>query len=192
MTLSEGQMFFIPSYVKHRSLTDGYCEGVVLIIPKKYYEDFEKEMDDKTYSFLPDVKKNKPMRALMEDCHANINHSNELMKKAYANMLLGMICRSYEPEEKQIFHNDISINIIRYVEEHYMENITLENISKYFGYSKYYFSRLFNKLFNCTLNAYINSVRLRAIEEMPGDTNKTKKITDVGFNSLSSYYRAKK
>lgn len=192
MVLHEGQMFFVPPYTRHRSFTEVHCEGVVLIIPKKYYEDFEAEMGDATYSFLLDVEKNKPLRQLLEQCYDDVDHLNELMRKAYANMVLGMICRSYTPEKKVKDHDDISLDIIHYVEEHYAENITLESISQHFGYSKYYFSRLFNRLFNCTLNSYINSVRLRAIEEMPNDENKTKKIIEAGFNSLSSYYRAKK
>jgi AraC-like DNA-binding protein len=107
-------------------------------------------------------------------------------------MVLGLISRLYEPEEMQTDHKDISLDIIHYIDEHYMEKITLDSISQYFGYSKYYFSRLFNRLFHCSLNSYINSVRLRAIEEMSNKDNKTNKITKAGFNSLSSYYRSKK
>ena len=107
-------------------------------------------------------------------------------------MVLGLIARTYEPEEIQNNHRDISLEIIHYVDAHYTEKITLDAISQHFGYSKYYFSRLFNRLFHCTLNNYINAVRLRAIEEMQGEENQTRKITEAGFNSLSSYYRARK
>ena len=192
MVLSEGQIFFAAPYFKHYSLSEEGFQFVMLVIPKKYYEEFIHEMGDKTYFFLPDVEKNKPIRAVLEALRDDIDNLNELMRKAYANMVLGLITRSYEPEEKESSHKDISLDIIHYVDEHYAENITLDSISQHFGYSKYYFSKLFNKLFHCSLNAYINSVRLRAIEEMQGDENKTRKITEAGFNSLSSYYRARK
>lgn len=192
MVLSEGQIFFVPPYVNHYSLSEEEFQFVMLIIPKKYYEDFQTEMGDKTYSFLPDAEKNKPIRTVLEALRDDIENLNELMRKAYANMVLGLISRTYEPEEIQNNHRDISLEIIHYVDEHYTEKITLDAISQYFGYSKYYFSRLFNRLFHCSLNAYVNAVRLRAIEEMPNDENKTHKITEAGFNSLSSYYRSKK
>jgi AraC-like DNA-binding protein/mannose-6-phosphate isomerase-like protein (cupin superfamily) len=192
MVLNEGQIFFVPPYFNHYSLSEEGFEFVMLVIPKKYYEEFENEIGGKTYSFLPDVEKNKPIRILLESLRDDIGNLNELMRKAYANMVLGLISRLYEPEEMQTDHKDISLDIIHYIDEHYMEKITLDSISQYFGYSKYYFSRLFNRLFHCSLNSYINSVRLRAIEEMSNKDNKTNKITKAGFNSLSSYYRSKK
>ena len=192
MVVSEGQIFFVPPYVNHYSLSEKGFQFVMLIIPKKYYEDFQNEMGDKTYSFLLDVEKNKPIRTVLETLRDDIENLNELMRKAYANMVLGLISRTYEPEEIQNNHKDISLEIIHYIDMHHTEKITLDSISQHFGYSKYYFSRLFNRLFHCTLNNYINAVRLRAIEEMQGEENKTRKITEAGFNSLSSYYRARK
>ena len=192
MLLSEGRIFFAPPYTNHYSICDDSFEFVMLVIPKKYYEDFIDEMGDRTYSFLPDVEKNKPIRALLETLRDDIGNLNELMRKAYANMVLGLIARTYEPESIQSKQNDVSLDIIQYIDEHYADKITLDEISRHFGYSKYYFSRLFNRLFHCSLNSYVNAVRLRAIEEMPDEESKTKKITDVGFNSLSSYYRSKR
>ena len=94
----------------------------------------------------------------------------------------------YPNNEFDLIYNE---HILQYIEDHYNETITLDEISRHFGYSKYYFSRLFNRTFHCTLNAYINSVRVRAVSKMPEEQSKTEKIIEAGFNSLSSYYRTK-
>ena len=57
-------------------------------------------------------------------------------------------------------------------------------------YSKYYFSKLFNKLFGCTLKNYVNTVRCGMIEN-DKEKGVSNAILNAGFNSLSSYYKFK-
>ena len=89
-------------------------------------------------------------------------------------------------------NNDLMAEVIRYVDEHYNEKLTLDGLAAHFGYSKYYFSRLFNRTFNCSLTSYVNSVRARAVDEKHGSGKKTDIIIESGFGTLSSYYRTVK
>ena len=74
MVLSEGQIFFASPYIKHYSLSEEGFEFVMLVIPKKYYKDFQAELGDYTYTFLPDVEKNKPIRAVLEALRDDIHN----------------------------------------------------------------------------------------------------------------------
>lgn len=80
------------------------------------------------------------------------------------------------------------------LDQHFHEDITLDNIAKHFGYNKYYFSKLFNSLFGISLNNYINNIRIsKFIEKAQKEKNLQSTITnlayDCGFNSMPPFYR---
>ena len=53
--------------------------------------------------------------------------------------------------------------ITDYIEEHYKEQILLEDISSHFYLSREYFSRFFKKNMGVTFSRYVNQVRLMHI-----------------------------
>ena len=80
---------------------------------------------------------------------------------------------------------------LKYIEENYSENITVNQLSEmtYTGYS--FFSRNFKKLMNIDCCKYINNLRVQKSENYLLTTNMT--ITDiaitVGFDSVSYYIK---
>lgn len=192
--LSAGDIAFTPPYSVHYTQSAEDVTAVVLIVPKRYFEQFMKATDGASYSFLMDKEKNADIFSVIHEIGKRDKISNmpEILRNAYANMVLGLILERYEPEIHSDIHQDIAVEIISYIDEHFREEITLDKISAHFGYSKYYFSRLFNRIFSCNLNTFVNSVRARAIDKDNSNENKTKVIMGSGFNSLSSYYRFKK
>lgn len=191
--LSPGQITFVPEYVVHYARKTNECGGntfaAVLIVPKKYYEKFAAFTDNATYSYLPDAEKNKEIGEYMIKLAKAINTSSEFVVRAYTDLILGLIAEKYEPTKVGGGNNDLMAEVIRYVDEHYDEKLTLDGLAAHFGYSKYYFSRLFNRTFNCSLTSYVNSVRARAVDEKHGSGKKTDIIIESGFGTLSSYYR---
>lgn len=190
--LQSGDVAFAPPYSVHYAKSDCAVEGVVLIIPKLYFDEFIKFTGGATYSFLTDKKKNKDIITIVRAIADRGEDMPSVLSKGYANVVLGLILDRYEPEKSANTNQNLVMQIIKYLDEHYRENITLEQISAHFGYSKYYFSRLFNRLFSCNLNTYVNSLRMRAVDSDKSGENKSKVIEDAGFSSLSSYYRCKK
>ena len=194
--LSPGQITFVPEYVVHYTLKANDCDGntlaAVLIVPKKYYEKFAAFTDNAAFSYLPDTEKNKEIGEYMIKLANAINTSSEFVVRAYTDLILGLIAEKYEPAKVGGGNNDLMAEVIRYVDEHYNEKLTLDGLAAHFGYSKYYFSRLFNRTFNCSLTSYVNSVRARAVDEKHGSGKKTDIIIESGFGTLSSYYRTVK
>ena len=191
--LSPGQITFVPEYVVHYARKTSECGGntfaAVLIIPKKYYEKFAAFTDNATYSYLPDAEKNKEIGEYMIKLANAINESSEFVVRAYTDLILGLIAEKYEPTKVGGGNNDLMAEVIRYVDEHYDEKLTLDGLAAHFGYSKYYFSRLFTRTFTCSLTSSVNSVRARAVDEKHGSGKKTDIIIESGFGTLSSYYR---
>lgn len=193
MTVCAGQITFVPPYVVHFSSKSERCDAAVLIVPHRFYADFEKIMGNGTFSFLCDTTLNVPIIQLVRelaDRQQKGDAINEILLRSYADRVLGLIADIYPPEQADNKNNALILEIINYVEEHFAEDITLSSISAHFGYSKYYFSRLFHAAFHCSLPTYVNAVRVRCVNAARG--KKIDCILDAGFGSLSAYYRAKR
>lgn len=93
--------------------------------------------------------------------------------------------------KKHIKHTELILNICNYVNEHYNENITLDDMAKISGYSKYHFSRLFKRYTNCSFYKYLNARKIEQAEKLLIDNELT--VTEVaircGFSNLSSFNR---
>jgi len=82
-------------------------------------------------------------------------------------------------------------NVFQYIEENYLEDITLDDVSRAVGFSKCYLSRIFNEITEKSFNTYLNSFRIKKAEKLIMDSSIT--ITEVahsvGFNSTGTFNR---
>ncbi len=80
---------------------------------------------------------------------------------------------------------------IEYIDHNYANNITLDEVAAYSGFSKFHFSRLFKEYMNCTFYDYLINQRLKATEGML--ERGSMPITDIalqsGFASISTFNR---
>ncbi len=81
--------------------------------------------------------------------------------------------------------------VLDYIDNHYSENLTLEEAASIACFSKFYFTRLFKQYTNQTFYDYLSAKRIRAAEQMLIIPNLP--ITEIslksGFTSLSSFNR---
>ena len=84
-------------------------------------------------------------------------------------------------------------SLLGYIDLHYAENLTLEDMASYAGFSKFHFSRLFKQYTKDTFSDYLNRRRIRAAEELlaapPPDTSITEIAMRCGFASISTFNR---
>lgn len=189
-----GDITFVPPYTLHSSSKSPHCEAAVLIVPHRYFADFEAELDGRSFSFLCDRAANRDIAAAVLSLCERLKQApppNDTLLRGYADTVLGLIADRYEAEAHDSRGSELVIDIIRYIDEHCTEPITLAALAAHFGYSKYHFSRLFHSTFHCSLPHYVNAVRLRRVAACD-DTKKSEAILQGGFGSLSAFYRAKK
>ena len=121
----------------------------------------------------------------------NVLNENELIIEGTISILLGSIIKDNLTVDNDKTSYDLVKCILLYIEENYKSTITLDSIAKHFGYSKYYFSHLFNKCFRCNLNDYLNLVRCRHSISFVIDENMS--VADAafaaGFVSMRTFYR---
>lgn len=70
---------------------------------------------------------------------------------------------------------------LRYIDEHYLEDIDIPAIAAYAGINKSYLQALFTEKNGCTINTYINRKRMEQAAFLL--CNSTLHITDIAFSS---------
>lgn len=83
-------------------------------------------------------------------------------------------------------------SLLNFIDFHYAEDLTLEQVADYIGFSKYHFSRLFKQHTNTTFHNYLCHKRIQAAQAMlTADLDLS--ITDIafriGFNNLTTFCR---
>ncbi len=95
--------------------------------------------------------------------------------------------RVYKQKEYLQKFNDI----LEYIDEHYMDELTLESVAASIGYSKYHFTRLFKQFTDSTFYDYLSFKRLKVAESLLAQPDLS--ITEIalrsGFSSISTFNR---
>ena len=83
-------------------------------------------------------------------------------------------------------------NVLDYIEIHYAQIISVEELAKICCFSEYHFMRFFKKHMNMTCVEYVNNVRLEKAVELfeQGNTSILEVSLSVGFHNLSYFHRA--
>jgi AraC-like DNA-binding protein len=81
--------------------------------------------------------------------------------------------------------------LLDYIDNHYMEELTLDTIADTIGFSKFHFSRLFKQYTNFTFCDYLNLRRIKAAEKLlvEPDYSITEIALQSGFASISTFNR---
>lgn len=95
--------------------------------------------------------------------------------------------RPYKQKEYVNKFNDV----MDYIDAHYMEDFTLDDVASAIGFSKYHFSRLFKQYTGFSFCAYICNRRIKAAEELleQPDLSITEIAMQSGFPSISTFNR---
>lgn len=129
------------------------------------------------------------------------NDFRELMVYSYMLKIFSQIGQAQRGPSKKLVHLrtdkqkeyfECFKDVLTYINNNYGEDITLDDISRKFGFSKFHFSRLFGQYTDNTFSKYLTYQRIKAAETFL--QNSKLSITDistrVGFNSLSTFSRA--
>ena len=84
------------------------------------------------------------------------------------------------------------MRVTRYIDDHYSEGVSLEEVAEATGISRYYVSHLFKELMSTTFVGYVNELRLNRAAMLLLTTDRP--IIEIasmsGFNNLSNFNRA--
>lgn len=81
--------------------------------------------------------------------------------------------------------------IFRYVEQHYTQQITLEEVAEHIGFSTFYFTKFFKKNVGKTFVQFLNEYRIEKAKWilLNEDIGAVELIEKIGIGSTKTYYR---
>lgn len=94
------------------------------------------------------------------------------------------------PEKKKEYMETI-MSACNYINQHYQEALSLEEVAEFSGFSKFHFTRIFKQCMNMTFYEYLNQKRISKAEELLSTTGES--VTEIamssGFSSISAFNR---
>lgn len=187
------EILFVPPLSSH-IICDADSVSITLTIPPNWLSMYTQSINNQTFpTILSDTEYNKqvilPLFKALLNGHSNTNpfHCYSLVYSLFATIFdcYPLIKKPLEKEGRLI------LDIINYLNENFKQPITLDSLAKRFHYSKFHFSKLFDKYFHCTLKYYLNTLRVNYVAENlhTSQLSLTELIYEAGFNSSSTFYR---
>lgn len=130
------------------------------------------------------------MRELEQEYYGNKNFDT---CRAFIQLILSRTL-SVIPLQKNndLKDYDLTYLIVKYIDEHFQEPLTLTELASQLNVSKYYLSRIFSSKLNTSFNKYINYIRTNYALTLLESTNYTliRISTESGFESQRTFNRA--
>lgn len=121
-----------------------------------------------------------------------------LMIKANILRILTMLIRTYQDESKSgemLKEKKTAMKrleqAISYIDTHYSEKITLDEVAAAAYMSSNYFSSYFRKVTGISFSEYVTRIRISRARELLRDTDKSvmEIAMECGFHNISNFYR---
>lgn len=209
--IHRGDILLIPPDVNHSIYPQDGCNGFIFLIDicvlksVKSVASFLSELTkpifitEKTYPRLHATTS--VHLTQMHKIYFSGNDMREMLVYSHLLALLAEIWQSRYITGQQMHHirsdkrkesSEIFNEVLYYISQHYMEDLSVDYLAKRFNYSKYYFARLFKSYTSFTLYDYLNYQRLKAAEHLLLQPELS--VTDIayqtGFSNSSVFSRA--
>ncbi len=162
--------------------------GCSILISYKFLKELFADIDN--YHFILDRNHpsyNKLMDAVsrMKDIYLQNEELYNLQIRSVLYEILYLLMKDFKYDKHEVFdvqtqkYAERYKEILSYMNEHYKENITLNEVAEHFGYTSEYFSRSFKKYIGINYKDHIKSLRVNAAKKLLLESDKT--ITDIAF-----------
>ncbi len=192
--LTDNQMAIADSFDIHAWQPLGSCNAEYLSFPYRSLAGFMEAKNGRRLktNFILDEALGEQFKMIIDLIRKNLQSTNKMIVEGLTNAFLGMLLDNIELERQAKSNQRLLMNeILDYIDQNFMNDLTLEKVAAHFAYSKYYFSKLFNQLIHCHFENYINMVRTQNVINLV--QNKKRSITDAilesGFSSVPTFYR---
>lgn len=188
--MKPGSVVLINSGDIHYTVTRGekmryYC----LIIRSEFLQEFG--MDVETIHFAEEVRGEEGQylfERVIQEMEARLPYYKVAVKGEILSFV-AWLCRN-QPQESRSGGNDGMIKKgLQYIRNHFCENITVEEVAAYAGFSRFYFARQFKRITGMTVAEYVQFLRCRHARELlqEGDYTVSKAAMECGFSDVSYF-----
>ena len=174
--LSSGQCVFIDCHKKYEYILSQnrglkikwiYFYGVNI---NNIYEKFIKSCGS-FYFTANNIDQYDKLLSEIYDMAENSHFANDIKIYELIIRLLGYIMNEID-DKKIIISNKIKIEPVKtYLEQHFVEYITLDDLEKRFHINKYYLTKLFKEEYNISIITYLNQLRVNKAKKLLRNSN---------------------
>ena len=189
-TISEGQGILIPPNVVHSYRTDNTSAYYTILFSRDLLTDFASLFSKKQplhYVF--------PLSMQLSQYLVDFNNSNQSLfgKKAllYLTADAFLLGNTFKETDKDKVNDDLTIQIITYIQENLREQITLQDLSDHLGYNYYYISKRIQKDFDMPFATLLSQYRIAEAKILlnTGKYNISQAALLSGFGSIRTFNR---
>lgn len=189
-TLTPGCLSVANSYDIHTYVTRGSSENILLIIPVELVPGFSASSKPLSFQspFLEQCPETAEIFHTLQQLELQNDDPDFFLSKGYAYVILGLLCRTLGVTSRgKSTATDVIREMLMYLDGHYLESLTIEELAHRFGYHKDYLSRFFNAYLGYGFNQYLNILRSRHAARLIDQTDQT--LTSIAYQSGFGNYR---
>ena len=183
-------------------------ERIVLWIDKQFLEGFNLQGQDLAACFdttlpghtnllRPEGVARQYLTFLLENLMVEVASEDPYSEMAALSLLaqvlvsLNRLAKQSAGEESKSGRDATVYSVLGYINEHYSENLTLDDLANRFFISKYHLSREFQRLVGTSVHRYIIQKRLVMAKQMLSEGKPSSEVYQhCGFGDYSNFFRA--
>lgn len=208
-SLSEGEILIISSGVPHRIIAPAFGRRLIILAdltPLYSMGEFENLVSymSPVIHLTPEnsakicERLQKIIYSIASEYENDVIYRDTAIYTKLLSLLV-LVCRNREAvvpvsegnSSMQAEYSRLLLPVCDYINNHFNENITLDQVADLAGFSKYHFSRVFRRYADVSFYQYLNNKRIMQATKLLMETNLT--IMEVayqcGFSSISSFIR---
>ena len=151
------------------------CDFIIMQFDFAFCEDMGFDMTD---TCIKKLIRDEEIGKLMTDAFYDFKNRDEYYRQALKIKALSVLLKVYrnyliDDKEKGDSYNKkmLSKRIVKYARHHFDEDVTVEEIAKYCGYSRFYISKTFKEVTGKTLIDFINSLKVHKAKSLLATSN---------------------
>ena len=192
--IQEGEILLIQPYLVHYFEMREDCEMITMLLSYEEMSHYEPHIEYKRFVISENQDIINRIKLLMVDIDS-VRKSEcqykDLLVQKNVYELFYILLKEMSYETNQSIHETYqNVNqIIEYIEEHYNERISFQELSQHFGYSYAYFCRYFKKVTNQSLLQFQKRIQLKHayIDVCNSSFNMTEISQIHGFPSVQNF-----
>lgn len=188
--LTEGETAVINSgRIHYTAVGSDYATYYCLIIDSHFLKRFGLNIEGKEFKeYINDRIVKEYMEKIAEE-HKNKGAYYENIIKGTVISLVSYLFRKYSSVQKKAVNDDAIKRGIEYIREHLSEEIAVEDVAGYAGFSRFHFSRRFKAVVGCPISEYVRLMRCREAKSMlvTGRYSVSEVADMCGFSDVSYF-----
>lgn len=187
--MEPGDMILILPYEVHSYTNLGQAECQVNVFSPDYIQEFYKMIPKKALN-RPVFRLDDQMFSHMEK-HLFLDSSKPLFSKSCLYYIAAMLLEESGLSMRKAPSSDLLHQILLYIQDHYLEDLTLQDLAVHLGYNRLYISRFINSRLGLSFTDLVNQHRINYSTHLLRTTDTP--VSDIafacGYNSLRSFNR---